>query len=234
MRTTTYESNARSAYVCVCVCETSCVCAREYDSFMILIKVEHVKSHTACTSSVQAVYRLYTTPAPTQSSRRQKGDTKPVPYWGPTDIRRQRITFSDHGDVARLWCTPVPLWHTDRRLLEPQNYRISTPKYYGQLWHRKVSQVQTSAIYAVFWTGVLRWNFGSHSLETRGSLWTAAKTNINRKGFLEHLWNPPHGRQLPRVLSCSTVSTSVCYRPNKFTFVTIRMVARLQQMLLIT
>jgi len=82
-------------------------------------------------------------------------------------------------------------WQTDTRLLESLNYRISTPKYYGQMWHRKVAYL---SIYTVFWTGVLRWKFGSHSLETGSSLRTAAKTNSvqrfhsilqhrNREGF---------------------------------------------------
>ena len=54
------------------------------------------------------------------------------------------------------------------------------------------ARVHTSAIYAVFWTGVLRWKFGSYSPETR-SLRTAAETNSvqgfhillhrNREGF---------------------------------------------------
>jgi len=72
--------------VCVCVCVVSVcvfvyvrVCDREVDSFMILKKVSHVKSHTEFISSVQAVHRLFTIPAPTQSCRRQKGDMKPVP-----------------------------------------------------------------------------------------------------------------------------------------------------------
>lgn len=87
---------------------------RQVDSFMILKKVSHVKSHTEFTSSAQAAHRLPTIQAPTQRSRRQKGDTKPGPYRGPTEIRRQRITFSDRGGVARLWCTPVPLYVTHR------------------------------------------------------------------------------------------------------------------------
>ena len=71
------------------------------------------------------VHRLSTTPAPTESSRRQKGDTKPFPYWGPTEIRRQWITFSDHGEFVRLCCTPVALWvphrHAFVRITKLQN-----------------------------------------------------------------------------------------------------------------
>jgi hypothetical protein len=101
--------------------------------FLPSIRPQHLHRHcNRCTDSS-------TTPAPTQSSKRQKGHTKPVPYWGSTKIKRQPIIFSDHGEVARLWWTPVPLWHTDTRLLESLNYRMSTPKYYGQLWHRKVA-----------------------------------------------------------------------------------------------
>jgi len=102
MRNTTHDTTYDQR-TCACACE------HRVDSFMILKKVSHVKSHTELTSSAQVAHRLPTIPAPTQRSRRQKGDTKPVPYRGPTEIRRQCITFSDRGGVARLWCTPVPL-----------------------------------------------------------------------------------------------------------------------------
>jgi len=58
----------------------ACVCEREVNSSMMLKKVSHVQSNTQFTSPVQAVHRLSTIPAPTQSSRRQKGESKPVPY----------------------------------------------------------------------------------------------------------------------------------------------------------
>jgi hypothetical protein len=43
---------------------------------------------------------------PSQTSRRQKGDTKQVPYWGSTNVRRHCTNFFSHGDLAARFCAP--------------------------------------------------------------------------------------------------------------------------------
>jgi hypothetical protein len=42
-----------------------------------------------------------------QNIRRQKGDMKHVPYWGPNSIRRHRTKFSLQGDMAPAICEPL-------------------------------------------------------------------------------------------------------------------------------
>jgi hypothetical protein len=152
------------------------------------------------TSSVQAVHRLSTTPAPTQSSRRQKGDTKPLPYWGPTEIRRQWITFSDHGEIVRLYCTPVALWVTHRhpfvRITKLQNQHtkilwtavtpqgcilLRSTQCFGQEFCAGISEVTHS-------------KHEDHCGDKQFAVLSYFRTQKSR-GVLEHLWNPPHGRQ---------------------------------------
>ena len=231
MHDTTYDQRT-----CVCVCMRE----RQVDSFMILKKVSHVKSHTEFTSSAQAAHRLPTIQAPTQRSRRQKGDTKPGPYRGPTEIRRQRITFSDRGGVARLWCTPVPLYVTHRHafvgIKKLQNQHTKTLRT-AVTPQGCVPPRSTQCFGQEFCVGIsegAHWKHEGHcELQRRQCIALSHFTAQKSRGFLEHLRIPPHGRQVPRVLSCSTFSASVCYSPNKLTSLTISTVATLQQMLLI-
>jgi len=44
-----------------------------------------------------------------KNCRRQKDDTKQVPYCGPTTIKRNRAKFSHQGDLTPGICTPLTL-----------------------------------------------------------------------------------------------------------------------------
>jgi hypothetical protein len=44
---------------------------------------------------------------PSQSSRRQEGYVKKVPYGGPTNNRHHYIKFSCHGDLVFRICAPL-------------------------------------------------------------------------------------------------------------------------------
>jgi len=201
-----------------------------------------VHSHTQFTLSAQAVHRLSTTPAPAQSSRDQKGDTKPVPYWGPTEISRQRITFSDHGEVARIWCTPVVLYVTHRhafvRITKLQNQHTKV------LW----TAVTPQGCILLLSTQCFGQEFCVGSSEVTRNTKLTADCSWNKQCTARSYFTTPKSRGfwsisethltdcrcLVPVLSRSTLATSVCYSPNKCAFVTIRTVARLQQMLLTT
>ena len=53
------------------------------------------------------VHKFSKTYKPLQNSRRQKGEVKQFPYWGPTNVRCHNTKFSRHCDLETGICAPL-------------------------------------------------------------------------------------------------------------------------------